>query len=162
MIERTLSAANRVRDVQSLSRLLLALLPEADLTVTAEPAKRERTAKQRASLFGVAYASLMAQMGLRGAAEKDELHRDMCGDYWGCPDTKRGGKTYRRPRRTTTRDENGKHDVIDTKTQLDFYEYIQQQAAVIGFDVPDPDPEWFRKAEREAELMAMAGGRNER
>ena len=156
MIARTLSAENRARDVDSLSRLLLALLPGVDLDVAVEPHKKERTVKQRSSLFGVAYASLMAQMGLRGQADKDALHRDFCGDYFGWVETKACGSFNRRPLRTTTTDENGNRDVIDTKRQLDFYAFIQQTAAGYGYDVPDPDPEWHRKAEREAELTAEA------
>ena len=138
MIARTLSAENRARDVDSLSRLLLALLPGVDLDVAVEPHKKERTVKQRSSLFGVAYASLMAQMGLRGQADKDALHRDFCGDYFGWVETKACGSFNRRPLRTTTTDENGNRDVIDTKRQLDFYAFIQQQAAGYGYDVPDP------------------------
>lgn len=156
MITRTLSADNRALDVESLSRLLNALLPGCEITVTAEQTKRERTRKQIASLFGVAYASLMAQMGLRGQADKDALHRDFCGDYFGWVEAAACGSFKRRPRRTTSTDERGNRDVICTRQQLDFYAFIQQTAAEFGYDVPDPDPEWHRKAEREAELIAEA------
>ena len=157
MVTRTLSVTDRQRDVDSLARLLIQLLPQCELQVTVEEAKRERTDKQRASLFGVAYASLMNQMGLRGDADKEQLHSTMCGDYFGWIEKTILGRKVQAPRRTTTKNEQGKRDVIDTKTQLDFYAFIQQRAAEYGYDVPDPDPEWFRKAEREAEMMAMAG-----
>lgn len=159
MIERTLSAANRAQDVASLSRLLLALLPESYLTVTAEPYKKERTAKQRASLFGVAYASLMPQMGLRGAAEKDELHRFFCCEYWGTKATVFGERI---PIRTTTTDERGQRDVISTREQLALYAFIQQRAAEHGFDVPDPDPMWRDRARLDAEDEREASHRKSR
>jgi len=108
--------------------------------------KRERTAKQRRSLFGVAYKALMEFSGLSGAAEKDALHWQMCGEYWGWKRTALGTKV---PNRTTTTNENGERDVISTMEQLDFYAFLQRLGAGVGCNVPDPDPFWREKAELE-------------
>ena len=156
MVTRTITAANREGDIESLGRLLEAFLPGRKLTVTVEEAKVERSDLQRRGLFGCAYKALMAQMGLAGESEKNDLHEFLCGDFWGWREKNIMGQIHRYPIRTTTRGEDGKRDVISVREQLDFYAWIQRRAAENGYDVPDPDKEWFRKAERDAELEALA------
>ena len=156
MVTRTITAANREGDIESLGRLLAAFLPGRELTVTIEEAKVERSDLQRRSLFGCAYKALMAQMGLAGESEKNDLHEFLCGEFWGWREKNIMGQIHRYPIRTTTRGEDGKRDVISVREQLDFYAWIQRRAAENGYDVPDPDKEWFRKAERDAELEALA------
>lgn len=156
MPDRLIPADNRDEAIQSFARLVRHFLPGRDLVVTVDEVKQERTGKQRAALFGVAYAALMEQMGLRGAREKDDLHEFLLGEYYGWREKPGLGTTRRFPVRTTTTDEAGNRDVISTRQQLAFYAWIQQRAAEYGYDVPDPDPEYFRKAEREAELERQA------
>ncbi len=156
MVTRTITAGNREGDIESLGRLLAAFLPGRELTVTIEEAKAERSDLQRRSLFGCAYKALMAQMGLSGESEKNDLHEFLCGEFWGWREKNIMGQIHRYPIRTTTRGEDGKRDVISVREQLDLYAWIQRRAAENGYDVPDPDKEWFRKAERDAELEALA------
>ena len=153
---RTIPATDREAAIASLARLVASFLPGRELTVTVDEAKRERSAKQRASLFGVAYAALMPQMGLRGERDKEQLHDFMCGEYFGWRNAEFLGKPIRRPARTTTTNERGEKAVISVREQMDFYAFIQQRAAEYGYDVPDPDPEWYRRAERDAEIDARA------
>lgn len=156
MPSRMIPATDRDEALASFDRLVLHFLPGRDLVATIEEYVPERTVKQRKSLFGVAYKSLMEQMGLHGEREKDQLHEMMCGEYWGWRDSVMLGSAKRVPVRTTTTNERGERDVISTREQLDFYAWIQQRAAEHGYDIPDPDKEWFRKAEREAELEEQA------
>ena len=125
---------------------LQALPLDQAFDVTVAHHKRERTDKQRRSMFGVAYKALMDFSGLR-ANEKDELHWWMCGEYFGWRITALGNRV---PARTTTRNERGERDVISTVDQLDFYAFLQERGAKAGCYVPDPDPFWREKAEREA------------
>lgn len=83
MVDRLIPGTDREDAIQSFARLVQNFLPGRDLVASIEEAKEERSTKQRAALFGVAYASLMAQMGLRGAREKDDLHEFMLGEYFG-------------------------------------------------------------------------------
>lgn len=156
MAERIIPAADREQAIASLARLVQAFLPGRELMVKVEEATRERTAKQRSSLFGVAYKSLMGQMGLRGEREKNELHEFLLGEYFGWRKKPGLGSALQFPMRTTTTNEDGNRDVLTTREQMDFYAWIQQRAAEYGYDVPDPDPEWFRKAAREAEVEEQA------
>lgn len=152
MTTRTLPASNRAEAIASLARLLENFLPGRELEITVEELKPERSDRQRAALFGCAYKALMEQMGLSGAREKDELHATLCGAYWGWRTVEVLGTPRRRPARTTTTNEQGKRDVISMREQLEFYEFIQRQAAEYGFCVPDPDPAWRIRAEMDAEL----------
>jgi hypothetical protein len=113
-------------------------LPETkSWRVEVKESHKERTLDQNAAVFGVAYKVIMDAVGLRGDAERKELHRDYCGDFFGWVDA---GLGRRKPRRTTTTNERGERDVIDTVTMAAMYAFIQQQAAEYGIDVPDPDP----------------------
>jgi len=112
---------------------------EVDVHRYAKP----RSDKQRKSLFGVAYKAIMDQCGLQGEKEKNRLHNDFCGDYFGWRD---GGIGTRRPVRTTTINELGEREEISTLQALDMYAFIQRTAAEYGIDVPDPDPFWREKA----------------
>ena len=151
---RTLPAADRAAAIESLSRFLAMCLPGKELTVTVEEYRPARSTKQRSALFGCAYKALMPQMGLSGEREKDQLHEQFCGEYWGWRDVQIMGRTVQRPRRTTTVDEHGKRDVIGVAEQLEFYAFIQRTAAEYGYDVPDPDPAWRDRARLDAELEA--------
>jgi hypothetical protein len=125
---------------------LQALPVDQSFDVTVEHHKREATDKQRRALFGVAYKALMDHIGLRNN-EKDYLHFDMCKRYFGERITVGGIHV---PVRTTTTDEDGKKNKLTTIEQLDFYAFLQQFGAEHGCYVPDPDPFWREKAEREA------------
>lgn len=152
MTTRTLPASDRADAIASLARLLEHFLPGRELEISIEEWKPERSSKQRNALFGCAYKALMEQMGLSGAREKDDLHTTLCGSYWGWRTVEVLGTARRVPVRTTTTNEKGRRDVISMREQLEFYEFIQRQAAEYGFCVPDPDPAWRIRAEMDAEL----------
>jgi hypothetical protein len=118
---------------------------------TWRPFQKKRSDKQRKALFGAAYKPIMEFMGLRGEDDKEELHRFFCGEFWGW--AKDGPFSSRRPARTTTKNERGERDEIDTKTALEFYAFIQQKAAEQGIYVPDPDP-LYREQEAEKRRAA--------
>lgn len=105
--------------------------------------RKERSLDQNAAMFGVAYAAIMAASGLQGDDERRQLHRNFCGDFFGWTS---GPLGQRRPVRTTTTNQFGERDVIDTRTMAEFYEFIQRKAAEYGIDVPAPDPLWAEAA----------------
>jgi hypothetical protein len=123
--------ANCTAFIESLSQL-------KPWQVTIEPHKKEISSKQRKSIFGPAYKALMEFSGLEGDEDKRSLHRFMCGEFFGWRDLPLG----RKPRRTTTKDEWGKHDPIKTDEAARFYEFLQRRGADVGCYVPDPDPLW--------------------
>ena len=155
-MKRLIPATERDRAIELLANFVRNHLPGKELVVDVYEFAEERTGKQRRSLFGVAYKSLMDQMGLAGEREKDQLHEMMCGEYWGWTWSSTLGARARVPVRTTTRNELGERDVLSVRQQMAFYDWLQRRAAAYGYDIPDPEPEWFRKAEREAELEEQA------
>ena len=140
MTVRQLPATDRDRAIASLATFLKLYLPGKPLSVRIDAAKRERTSHQLNALFGVAYTSLMDQMGLMGEKERERMHADFCGLFWGWKEYSVLGQARKVPIRTTTTDENGQRSVISADEQWKFYFFIQRTAAEYGYDVPDPDP----------------------
>lgn len=154
---RIIPAVNRTRSLAIWCAYIEAQFdPGKDIVVTAEEFVPERTPKQRNSMFGVAYKALMEQMGLAGEREKEQLHEMMCGEYWGWRWKQMLGGRKRVPIRTTTTNEHGERDVLTTRQQMAFYAWLQQRAAEYGYEIPEPNAEWHRRAEREAELADQA------
>ena len=105
--------------------------------IEVKPLVKKRSLDQNAATFGLAYKVIMEATGLEGEAERKQLHRDFCGDWFGWVD---GPLGQQRPRRTTTTNEHGERDVIDARDMAEFYNFIQRKAAEFGIDVPNPDP----------------------
>lgn len=104
--------------------------------VEIKEARKERTGDQNAALFGVAYPALTDATGY----DPDELHDAFCRKFFGEVERQVMGQTVCRPRRTTTKNEQGERDVIDTATFARFYDMVQRIGAEAGVDVPSPDP----------------------
>lgn len=98
--------------------------------------KKPRTNKQNSALYGLAEKKLMEFMGERGEAARKRIHEDLCCAYFGEVKTLTG----RKPKRTTTKDEHGVDAPLNTQEMADFFDWIQQMAAELGCDIPDPDP----------------------
>ncbi len=112
---------------------------------------KKRSLDQNAAIFGLAYKVIMEATGLEGDAERKQLHRDFCGDFFGWVT---GPMGHRKPVRTTTTNERGDRDVIDTATMARMYDFIQRTAAGFGIDVPSPDPMWTQRGRFNAQDMA--------
>lgn len=97
--------------------------------------RRTRSNEQNNALWGVAYPAIREATG----NEPDDLHTYFCGEYWGWLEVGVLDQVKRKPRRTTTRDESGRRDVITTADFSDFYLFIQQRCASVGVYVPDPN-----------------------
>lgn len=103
---------------------------------------KERTNLQNKALWGCAYKALHEASG----NDPEDLHSYFCGERWGWVEVEVMGQRKRKPFRTTTHDEHGKRDVIETVELAAFYEFIQRRSIeAVGIWVPDPDPMWFRK-----------------
>lgn len=121
--------------------------------VRIEQYKHERSDSQNGYLWGCPYKILSEHTGF----EADELHEYFCGQVFGWKD-KRVPKTPRnptgiesRPVRTTTRNERGERDVLKWDVFSDFWSYIQRFAEEkLNAHIPDPDPQWKEKRDREA------------
>ena len=123
---------------------LMAFLSVLDVTkeiqVTVGPVKKERSDLQNRALWGCAYKTLRDATG----NDPEDLHTYFCGEFFSWVEYEVMGQKRKRPFRTTTRDENGKRDVISTLDLQDFYAFIQQRSAeTVGVFVPDPDPMWW-------------------
>ena len=138
-VTREIPAERRDLAIQSLATLIASYLPGKPLVVRVERRKRKRTNLQNAALWGCAYKALHEQSG----NDPEDLHTYFCGEFWGWADVDVMGQRRRKPWRSTTKDEHGEHDVIPTVLMAEFYDFIQRRAAEVGYDVPDPDPNWW-------------------
>lgn len=143
----------RKRALQLAVTVLEGLDEEAAWKVTIEPSKRERSDSQNAYLWAVPNKMISEVTGY----EVLEVHEYLCGQHWGWKD-KRVPKTPRNPKgvesvpvRTTTRNEQGKRDVLKTKAFCDYVDFVQRFAAQkLGLVIPDPDPAFMLHRERAA------------
>ena len=107
------------------------------LDVECKPYKRSRSNEQNALLWAM-YAPIAEAMGF----DRADLHEWFCGRMWGWKDQK-VPRTPRNPEglvsmpvRTTTRNEEGKRNVIDAKTFAEFVDMVDRTAAQAGVFVP--------------------------
>lgn len=94
---------------------------------------KTRSNKQNAMLWAM-YAPIAEFLGY----DADDIHEWMCGRFWGWKDVK-VPKTPRNPDglasvpiRSTTRDENGKRNVVDAATFSRFVDMIERVAVNAG------------------------------
>lgn len=131
------------RSFASLIEFLSNLPQDKEFQVSISGVKKERSDLQNRALWGCAYKTLRDATG----NDPDDLHTYFCGEYFGWTEYEVMGALRKRPRRTTTKDEDGKRDVISTIHLSDFYAFIQQRSAeTVGVYVPDPDPMWWSYA----------------
>jgi hypothetical protein len=144
MKEQTFILRRGKRNFTSLMAFLSTLDITKDFQVTIGLVKKERSDLQNRALWGCAYKTLREATG----NDPEDLHTYFCGEYFSWVEYEVMGQKRKRPFRTTTRDENGKRDVISTIHLQDFYGFIQQRSAeTVGVYVPDPDPMWFAHEE---------------
>lgn len=117
----------------------------------------DRTVQQNKYLNGVPYKLLGDHFGY----ERDEVSEQMCALYWGwrekkVPRTPHNPAGIRDvPMRTTTTDENGERDVLDTRRFWEYVEFLQRFGAKYGVLIPDPDPS-YKKLFAELEQQERA------
>jgi hypothetical protein len=137
---------SRLSAAKRLAVMLANFMPGKKLKITVEPDHAKRSDLQNRALWGCAYRHLEEQSG----NEPEDLHEYFCGEFWGWKKVEVMGQWRKRPIRTTTKNEHGDRDVIPTLLMAEFYEFIQRRSAEVGFDVPDPDPDWFLKEAKAA------------
>jgi len=153
MPELILPRGSRKRVLPRAIALLESLDEETAWKMTLEPAKRERSDAQNNYLWAVPNKMISELTGY----EAEEVHEYLCGQYWGWKD-KRVPKTPRNPEgvesvpvRTTTRNEQGKRDVLKAQAFSDYVDFVQRFAAKkLNLIIPDPDPAYMLHRERAA------------
>lgn len=130
-------AVKLASDAQRVRWLEFVLAQQLPLKVECEPWRASRSNDQNAMLWAM-YAPLADHMGY----DRDDVHEWMCGRMWGWKDIK-VPKTPRNPDglasvpvRTTTRNEDGKRDVIDKAEFSRFVEMVERIAAQAGVFIP--------------------------
>jgi hypothetical protein len=119
------------------ARFITELSTEKSWLIEVRQYHPKRTLKQNATLFGPAYDVIMEATGLEGEKDRARLHANLCCDYFGYKDVPMVG---RMPRRTTTTNERGESDTLNTVEMAKFYNFIRRTATEYGIYIPEPDP----------------------
>ncbi len=99
------------------------------LDVSCEPWREPRTLNANAFLWAAIYAPLVERCGFTA----EEWHEYFCLQFFGSvPHTKPSGEIELRPKRTTTRDESGKRDVLKGQPFKDFVTFCESECAKRG------------------------------
>ena len=133
--------SNREPVVSRLAKFLLSLPAAKAWRVTVDEAKSARSVQQNNYLHGVCYKRLSDAIGY----EPEEVAEYLCGTYFGWaekrvpkkPSNPEGIESV--PRRTTTKDEMGKRDVLGKMAFAEYVAFIQRFAISKGVHIPDPD-----------------------
>lgn len=104
------------------------------LEVDCKPWKKSRSNEQNNLLFGVLYPPIAEAMGYDAA----DIHQYALGTFFGwvdrrvpkTPNNSRGLESV--PYRSTTRDENGRRNVLDVKKFNEFVAHVERIAAKAG------------------------------
>jgi len=99
------------------------------LEVQCDAWKAPRTLPQNAYLWSAVYGPLVERAGF----SPEEWHDYFCQLHFGVVETvKPSGVVDYRAKRTTTRDENGKRDVLKGKAFSDFVTFVESECAKRG------------------------------
>lgn len=119
-------AEGRQAAAQRIAAFILSALPGKPLRVTVEKAKRQRSDPQNNALWGVAYETLKAATG----NDPKDLHEFFLGEHFGWEVYEVMGQKRRRPIRRSSK--------LTTVEFAEFYAFIQQRSAEVGYYIPDP------------------------
>lgn len=105
--------------------------------------QKARSLNQNAALFGHAYKIIGDHTGMT----VNEVHWQMCGEYFGWAVMHFNNRTISKPVRSTTTDEEGKDNKISTRDFAQMFEFVQGWGANHNpsIYIPDPDPDWREK-----------------
>lgn len=107
-----------------------------------------RSGPANAYLFGVCYPLIAGAKGYDTA----DIHEWMCGQFFGwrdesCPKTPHNPQGVRSvPIRSTTRNADGKRNVVDVETFSRFIDMVHRVGAAAGVFIPDPEPSVMRQS----------------
>jgi len=131
-------AEGRERIAGNLHHFMLNALPGKKLKVTVEVYRKSRSNQQSRYLNGVAYKLLGEATGY----ERDDISEYLCLIYFGGKDKKvPGDKIVQVPLRTTTTNEQGERDVMNTVDFAAYVEFVQRFGSKHGVYIPNPDEE---------------------
>lgn len=132
--------ANNLRPhrLARLVKYLQSLADDKTWEITIKQQRKKRTESQNNYLWGCVYPTLLRQGGesLAGFTDK-ELHEYFLGVHFGNECRVINGRTHFKPKHRS-------HD-LDTKEFIGFWETVHREAAMLGINIPDPDPAWFEK-----------------
>lgn len=107
--------------------------------LTVQLFRRSRSSQQNRALWGLAYAMISEATGY----ELEELHEYYLGSHFGWTVRTIFGQKKRVPNKRSSK--------LSTVEFAAFFDFIQRHAAQnLGLFIPDPDPDYWQRHDREA------------
>lgn len=125
----------RERVAVEMSKFLAALSDSSSWKIEISQYRRPRSCPANAYHFGVVLPTIVREKG----GTSDDWHELLCGEYFGWRKAELVGKSISRPVRTTTTNDMGNRDVLDTLAFWRFVEFCRDMAAQGGVYVPGPN-----------------------
>lgn len=126
---------NRPRVLANATAFLAQLSDAQSWRIEVKQYRRPRSCEANAYYFGCVLPTIVRELG----HTSDDWHEMFCGEYFGWRHVEIGARSISRPIRTTTTDESGRRDVLDTQRFWQFAGFAIQQAAAAGVYVPGPN-----------------------
>jgi hypothetical protein len=127
--------ASRARVLANAIAFLQGLSDAKAWRIEVKQFRRARTCEANAYYWGCVLPTIVRELG----HTSDDWHEMFCGEYFGWRRLEIGQRSISRPLRTTTTDESGRRDVLDTTRFWQFADFAIQQAAAAGVYVPGPN-----------------------
>lgn len=135
---------NRERELAQAAEFLARLPREKGWKVEVSQYVKKRTNLQNDYLWSVAYKILGDHIG----CTLEEAHEFMLGEHFGWERIDMLGRTKLRPRRRSSK--------LSTIEFAGYVDAIQRRAAEHGIYIPDPDPQWRERVDKEMQDQARA------
>lgn len=136
------SQERRAERIQRIAAFLGKLPVDKPWQCMVGPFKKQRSDRQNNAMWGPAYKTLSDFTG----HTEPELHDIICKLYFGEIEHTVLGVKSTKPRRTTTKNERGERDVLNTEKMAAFFAFIQMKAAEVGCYIEDPNPQLRTRA----------------
>lgn len=126
---------HRAQVVANAQAFIAGLDPGKAWAIEVKSHRKARSCEANAYHWGVVLPTLVRELG----NSTDDWHEYMCGEYFGWRQLELGGRQISRPVRTTTTDQDGRRDVLDTRAFWLFVDFCMLRAGAAGVYIPQPN-----------------------
>ena len=125
----------RAQVVSNAQAFIAGLDPGKAWAIEIKAHRKARSCEANAYHWGVVLPTLVRELG----NSTDDWHEYMCMEFFGVKKFSMLGREHSKPIRTTTTDESGRRDVLDTKEFWRFVDFCIMRSGAAGVYIPAPN-----------------------
>lgn len=126
---------HRAQVVANAQAFIAGLDPGKAWAIEIKAHRKARSCEANAYHWGVVLPTLVREHG----NSTDDWHEYFCMEFFGVKKVTMLGQEHSKPLRTTTTDENGRRDVLDTLEFWRFVDFCIMRAGAAGVYIPAPN-----------------------